>query len=152
MFKHGKTGKIYYSVREKIKHYSKIAYNDKTVTPAQKKHALKRLDELKALDNSSYTEPKIVITDDKKFGNGISKPRLCVAIKQDSKSRILVAPIMKTTSNQIILDNNIERQISKTADGRNKWIEHSDVYEEKYITPHLELTERDKRKIKRLYK
>lgn len=64
-----------------------------------------------------------------------AEPRLCVAIKQDSKSRILVAPIMKTTSNQIILDNNIERQISKTADGRNKWIEHSDVYDERYITP-----------------
>ncbi len=152
MFKHEKTGKIYYSVREKIKHYSKIAFNDKTATPVQKKHALQRLDELKAIDNVSYNEPTIIITDDKKFGNGISKPRLCVAIKEDDKKRILIAPITKTTSNQVILDNDIERQISKAADGKNKWINRSDVYESKYISPHAELTERDKRKIKRLYK
>ena len=51
MFVHGKTKQVYYSVREKIKHYSKRAYNDKSVTPEQKAYALKRLDELKALDN-----------------------------------------------------------------------------------------------------
>lgn len=37
MFVHDKTGKKYYSVREKIKHYSKIAYNDKMATADQKK-------------------------------------------------------------------------------------------------------------------
>lgn len=152
MFKHGKTGEVYYSVREKIKHYNKIAFNDKSATAAQKQHAMQRLNELTAIDKSTYIEPTIIVTDDKRFGNGISKPRLCVAIKEDSKNRIFVAPITKTTSNQVILDNDIERQISKTADGKNKWINRDDIYEVKYISPHSELTERDKRKIKRLYK
>lgn len=65
MFVHGKTKQVYYSVREKIKHYSKRAYNDKSVTPEQKAYALKRLGELKALDNQPYTEPRFVVTDDK---------------------------------------------------------------------------------------
>ena len=93
----------------------------------------------------------MIVTDDKKFGNGISKPRLCIAVKEDNKKRVLVAPIMKVTSNYVILDNNIDRQISKTADGRNKWLDRNDIYEDKYFSPPLVLTERDKAKIKRLY-
>ena len=59
---------------------------------------------------------------------------------------------MKNTSNYVVLDNDIERQISKTSDGKNKWIARDEIYEDKYIVPHAELSERDKAKIRRLYK
>ncbi|MDE5601612.1 MAG: hypothetical protein K2J16_03855 [Clostridia bacterium] len=152
MFKHGMTGKTYYSVREKINYYSGILKGKTPSTPELKEKAKKRLPELQRINEQSYNEPKIIVTDDKKFGNGISKPRLCVAVKEDDKKRVLVAPIMKNNSNYIILDNDIERQISKTSDGKNKWIDRNDIYEGKYIIPHAELTARDKAKIKRLYK
>ena len=151
MFKHGKTNQVYYSVREKINYYSGIL-KDKTAKPELKAKAIRRLPELQCIDSQSYDEPKVVVTDDKKFGNGMSKPRLCIAVKEDNKKRVLVAPVMKVTSNYVIFDNNIDRQISKTADGRNKWIGRDEIYEDKYITPRLELTKRDKEKIKRLYK
>lgn len=152
MFIHGKTKQPYYSVKDKIKYYSKRAYNDMTVTPEQKQHAIKRLAELRAIDKLSYTEPTMIVTDDKHFGNGISKPRLCVAVKSDNKGRVLVAPIMPATSKYVVLDNDINRQISNTADGRNKWVNRSEIYEDKYVTPHAELTKRDKEKIKRIFR
>ena len=151
MFKHGKTGYIYYSGREKINYYTDIIKGKRAADDTLKAKAIKRLPELQRLDKQSYSEPKVIVTDDKKFGNGISKPRLCIAVKEDNKKRVLVAPIMKVTSNYVILDNNIDRQISKTADGRNKWLDRNDIYEDKYFSPPLVLTERDKAKIKRLY-
>lgn len=151
MFKHGKTNYVYYSVREKITYYTDIINGKRAADDKLKAKAARRLPELQQIDKQSYFEPKVIVTDDKKFGNGISKPRLCIAVKEDSKQRVLVAPVMKATSNYVIFDNNIDRQISKTADGRNKWIDRNDIYEDKYILPRLELTERDKAKIKRLY-
>lgn len=151
MFKHGKTNYVYYSVREKINYYTDIVQGKIAADDKLKAKAARRLPELQQIDKQSYSEPIVIVTDDKKFGNGISKPRLCIAVKEDNKKRILVAPVMKVTSNYVIFDNNIDRQISKTADGRNKWIDRSDIYEDKYISPRLELTERDKAKIKRLY-
>ena len=151
MFKHGKTGQTYYSVREKINYYTDIVKGKRAADDRLMAKAKRRLPELQQIDRQSYSEPKVIVTDDKKFGNGMSKPRLCIAVKEDSKKRILVAPLMSVTSNYVILDNNIDRQISKTADGRNKWIDRSDIYEDKYITPRLELTKRDIAKIKRLY-
>ena len=53
-----------------------------------KAKAEKRLPELQCLDNQGYGDPRIIITDDKKFGNGISKPRLCVAVKEDYEKHI----------------------------------------------------------------
>lgn len=151
MFKHGKTGQTYYSVREKINYYTDIVKGKRAADDKLKAKAARRLPELQRLDSQSYNEPRTVIVDDKTFGNPMSKPRLCIAVKEDNKKRVLVAPLMKVTSNYVILDNNIDRQISKTADGRNKWVRHEDIYEDKYITPRLDLTERDKAKIKRLY-
>lgn len=151
MFKHGKTNKIYYSVREKIRYYTGILDGKIAATDQLKKKAKRRLPQLKRIDKQSYAEPKVIITDDKKFGNGISKPRLCIVIKEDNKQRLFVAPVYKTTSQQVIFDNNITRQISKSSDGRNKWISKDEVYEDKYIEPRLTLTTRDKSKIKRLY-
>lgn len=144
MFVHGKTKQVYYSVREKIKHYSKRAYNDKSVTPEQKAYALKRLGELKALDNQPYTEPRFVVTDDKFFGNGISKPRLCVAVLEDSKQRVMLAPVVKRTTKTMILDEDIERQIS---DRPVKWVDKNDIYERKYVNSKAELTTHDKAKL-----
>lgn len=79
MFKHGKTGKVYYSVREKINHYKK-RIDDKNLTVAQREYAKQRVGELTYLNNLTYTEPELIVTDDKVFGNGISKPRLCAVI------------------------------------------------------------------------
>ena len=149
MFVHGKTKQVYYSVREKIKHYSKRAYNDKSVTPEQKAYALKRLGELKALDNQPYTEPRFVVTDDKFFGNGISKPRLCVAVLEDSKQRVMLAPVVKRTSKTMILDEDIERQIS---DRPVKWVDKNDIYERKYVNSKAELTTHDKAKLGVLFR
>lgn len=152
MFKHGRTGKIYYSVREKICYYKKILDGQIPANAELKAKAKKRLPELQCIDKQSYDDPKILITDDKKFGNRISKPRLCVAVKEDNKNRVFVAPIMKNTSNYVVLDNDIERQISKTSEGKNKWISRDEIYEDKYIVPHAELTDCDIAKIRRLYK
>ena len=49
-----------------------------------------------------------------------SKPRLCVAIYEGTKSRILVAPVNKREASEIILDKNIGRSISK---GHTKMID-----------------------------
>lgn len=151
MFKHGKTNKIYYSVREKIRYYTGILDGKIAATDQLKKKAKRRLPQLKRIDKQSYAEPKVVITDDSIFGNTISKPRVCIVIKEDAKHQLFVAPVYKTTSKQVIFDNDITRQISKTSEGRNKWISKDQVYEEKYIEPRLMLTTRDKSKIKRLY-
>lgn len=151
MFVHGKTNKRYFSVKEKLAYY-KARVNDSSLTSEQKSYARQRICELDGIDKWSYQNPRMVVVNDSKFGNPMSKPRLCVAIKSDNKNRILVAPLMRTNTNYIILDNDIERQISKTADGKNKWVSRDEIYEDKYISPHAELTDRDIAKIKRLYK
>ena len=147
MFIHGRTGKKIYSVREKIKHYSKIAYNDKLVTPAQKKHALQRLDELKKIDSCTYNEPTMIVTDDKRFGNAISKPRACVVIGQDSKKRLLACPVHKRTAKTVILENDTAHQI----DSIIKPLDRSDVYETKYISGLATLTSGDIKRIKAIH-
>lgn len=149
MFEHGKTKKVYYSIREKIKYYNKRVYNDKTVTVEQKLYALKRLGELKALDKQPYSEPRFVVTDDRLFGNGISKPRLCVAITEDSKQRVMLVPVVKRTTKSMILDEDIERQIS---DKPIKWVNKDDIYERKYIDSKAELTKHDKAKLGVLFR
>lgn len=152
MFIHGKTGRIYYSVRDKIDYYNGVLSGKIKASNELKEKAKERLKELKNIYKQSYNEPKVIVADDKKFGNQINKPRMCVAIREDNKNRIFVAPIQKNVSNYIVFDNDINRQISKTSDGRNKWINRDDVYEVKYFSPELKLTTRDKEKIKRLYK
>ena len=52
----------------------------------------------KTPDKQSYNEPRFVVTDDKLFGNKISKPRLCVAVTEDSKLRVMLAPVVKRTT------------------------------------------------------
>ncbi len=148
MFVHGKTGKIYRSVREKLK-YFKGRINDKTLTDGQREYAKKRIVELTSINEQSYNEPKIVVTDDKKFGNGISKPRLCVAIKEDSKQRVMLAPILGRTTKTMILDEDTGRQIS---DRPVKWVDKSDIYERKYVDSKAELTKYDKAKLKILFR
>lgn len=151
MFKHGKTNKIYYSVRDKIRYYTGILDGNIKADDNLKKKAKWRLPQLRRIDEQSYSDPTVILTDDSLFGNTISKPRLCIAIKDDSKNRLFVAPIYKTTSKQVVFDNDISRQISKTSDGKNKWISKDNVYEDKYMTPKLILSNRDKKKIKKLY-
>lgn len=149
MFIHGKTRKPYYSIREKIKYYNKRAYNDETITLEQKAYALKRLGELKALNKLPYNEPRFVVVDDKIFGNGISKPRLCIAVTEDSKQRVMIAPVVKRTTRAMILDEDIDRQVS---DRPVKWINKDDIYERKYIDSSAELTKYDKAKLGVLFR
>lgn len=147
MFKHGKTGKVYYSVREKIKYYNNIAFNDKSVSSAQKKYALQRLNELKTIDKSSYVEPTMIVTDDKHFGDGISKPRACVIVGEDSKKRLLACPVHRRTVKTVILENDTSRQV----DNKIKPLDRSDVYETKYISGLATLTNGDKKRLKAIH-
>ncbi len=147
MFIHGRTGEKIYSVREKIKHYSKIAYNDKSATSAQKKHALQRLDELKAIDSCKYDEPIMIVTDDKHFGHKMSKPRACVFVGQDSKNRLLACPLHKRTAKTVILENDTSRQVESTT----KPLDRSDVYETKYINGLATLTKGDIKRLKAIH-
>ena len=147
MFIHGRTGEKIYSVREKIKHYSKIAYNDKSATSAQKKHALQRLDELKAIDSCKYDEPIMIVTDDKHFGHKMSKPRACVVVGQYSKNRLLACPLHKRTAKTVILENDTSRQVESTT----KPLDRSDVYETKYINGLATLTKGDIKRLKAIH-
>lgn len=91
MFAHGKTNKTYYSVREKLKYY-KSRLKDSSLTKTQRDYAEKRILELDKLNRCTYDEPQLVVTNDARFGNGISQPRMCVAVKKDSKDRIMLTP------------------------------------------------------------
>lgn len=153
MFVHGKTGKVYYSVREKIRYYDKRLKTDKTLSDTQREYAKRRLSELQQLNNRSFSEPTLIVTDDKHFGNGMSKPRLCVAFKPDTKGRIFVAPIHKTESKDVVLDKYPERQVSDNSRAHNRMLDISDVYETKYVTMDSEyLTDYDRKKIKNLFR
>lgn len=147
MFKHGKTGQQYYSIRDKIKYYNKRAYNDNTVTPEQKAYALKRLGELKELDNAPYNYPTMIVTDDKHFGDKISKPRACVVVGIDTKKRLVVCPVHDRTVKTVILDNDVTRQV----ESRQSVIDRSDVYEIKNIKGLKPLTLNDRRKLQAIH-
>lgn len=148
MFTHGRTGQTYYSVREKINYYKKRAFNDNTVSIEQKQYALKRLGELKAVDKQSYDEPTMIVTNDKRLGNGIDKPRACVVLGREGKNWLRVSPVLKRTVDAVILDNDITRQIGSG----QKLISDTEVYELKYLKGLQPLTENDKKKIRALHK
>ena len=103
----------------------------------------------KTPDKQSYNEPRFVVTDDKFFGNKISKPRLCVAVTEDSKLRVMLAPVVKRTTKTMILDEDIERQVS---DIPVKWVNKDDIYERKYIDSEAELTKHDRAKLGVLFR
>ena len=148
MFVHGKTNKKYYSVREKINYYNKVLKGQIVAPLKTRRKAKLRLKTLNKINNQLYNEPRLIVTDDKHFGNSISKPRLCIAYGTDKKGRIKVYSIEKRSSNIIILDNNIDRQISS----KYKFLDKSDVYETKYILGVKPLTKNTKQKIKYIHK
>lgn len=152
MFKHGKTNYTYYSVNEKIKHYNNILKTGKTsdgkhLTASRKEYAENRLWQLNNLKGRSFNEPDLIMTNDKHFGNAISKPRVCAVIDTDNKGRVLVAPVVKRTTKAIILDNDYERQIGD----RHTWIDRSEIYEvDRYFSNVASLSNNDKAKIKQI--
>lgn len=152
MFEHGKTGKKYYSVREKINYYNRVIAGKENASAATKRKAPLRLKTLKRLNEQDYETPRLIVTDDKHFGNGISKPRMCVVIKEDKKGRLLVVPIYKRTTKTMLLDRDPDRQISSSREGKTRFIDKSDVYECKHINSKMSLTRYDKSKIKELFK
>ena len=141
-------GKKYYSVREKINYYNKVIAGKVDASAETKRKAKLRLKTLNKLNTQNYYEPKFIVTDDNHFGNK-SKPRLCVAISEGTKNRILVAPVNKRKTSEIILDKNIGRSISK---GHTKMIDRNDVYKSNYIYGKHSLTRYDKEKIKDVFK
>jgi len=148
MFIHSKTNKKYYSVREKIKYYKSIIEGKLNVDISTKRKARLRLRSLYKIEKQSYSEPTLVVTDDSHFGNGVKKPRLCVAFGIDNKQRIKVFPIRKRTTNSIIIDNNLDRQI----ESNYRWLDKSDIYEIKYIDNVKPLSKSTKKIIKHLHK
>ena len=144
MFEHGKNKDKYYSIREKINYYQKVIKGTVVASAKTKRKAKTRLKTLMKLNERRFEEPTLIVTDDKHFGDGISKPRLAVVVDTDpKKGKLYVASVNQRTSKAIILDNQIDRQI----DERKKWIDRSDVYETKYIKGVKPLTRYDKRKI-----
>ena len=118
MFRHGKTGKIYYSINEKISYYKRvIAGEEPNASVATKRKAKGRLKTLERLSKRDFAEPEIIITDDKKFGDHISKPRACVVVEKNNNS-LRVAPLNGRETKYIILDKNIDRQISNNTVAR----------------------------------
>lgn len=149
MFKHGKTGYTYYSVNEKINYYTAMLKTCKTadgkpISKAKEDYARSRLSLLQGLKSRSFVEPDLIVTDDKCFGDPISKPRLCVVIDADNKGRVFVAPVVERTTKSIILDGDYNRQIGD----KRKWIDRSNIYETKYIYGASSLTNNDRAKIK----
>ncbi len=147
MFKHEKTGKIYYSVREKINYYSGILKGKIPATKELKEKATKRLLELQKINTQSYDEPVMIVTDDKHFGHKMSKPRACVVVGQDSKKRLLACPVHSRTAKTVILENDTSRQV----ESKPKPIDRSEVYETKYISGLAILTNSDKKRLKAIH-
>ena len=148
MFKHGVTGYIYYSVREKINYYTKVLNGNIDVPIGTKNKAARRLKELKEINETNYNqEPSLIITDDKHFGNGISKPRLCVVTGIDRKNRLITYPLNKRTTNVVLIPSYPERQLEQY-----RLLDKSDVYETKYINGVVPLNSLDKQIIKNLCK
>ena len=145
MFVHGKTGKKYYSVREKINYYKKvIACKVPDASAATKRKAKLRLKTLQRLNNRDYSEPCLVATDDKHFGNSTSKPRGCVVVDCDQFGRLLVSPLRKRVTKLIVLDKDPDRQVGDV----KRWIDSSEVYEIKSISNMKSLNRYDKEKVK----
>lgn len=140
------TGKKYYSVQEKIKHYSSMLER-KDISLDKQKLAKQRLIELKAIDNCLYDEPTMIITDDKYFGNPSSKLRACVVVGVDNKQQLLACPVRKRTIKTVILENDTDRQMDSTV----KILKRKDVYETKNISGLASLTSGDKKKIKAIH-
>lgn len=145
-FVHNKTKKTYYSIEDKIKHYTEISKGKKQYKGVTKTQARKRLAELKELRARTFNEPELVIVDDKYFGNTGSKPRLVVAIGTKDE-HVRVSPFHHRKTNALILDNYTDFQL----DQRGAWVKETEIYETKYIDPVYPLTLSDKRKIKLLY-
>lgn len=112
----------------------------------------RRLPALRALNDRSFEEPTLVVTDGRHFGNGMSKPRLCVAHASDVKGRVRVAPVVRNSGKYCSLDSLPDRVIS---DQNNQYIDRSDIFEEKYVTmpdgSTVCLTDNDRRKIRYLF-
>ena len=147
MFKHGKTGQVYYSVREKINYYSNILKGKIPASRELQAKAKQRLPELQSIDAQSYDEPTMIVTDDKHFGHKMSKPRACVVVGQDEKKRLLACPVHHRTTKIVILENNTSRQV----EGTPKPLDRSDVYETKYIRDLAVLTSGDKKRLKAIH-
>jgi hypothetical protein len=113
MFKHERTGKVYYSVREKINYYNKIVKGKIEVPASTKRKAKIRLKSLNKLNNRTYEEPTLIMTDDKHFGNSIHKSRIGIVIDKDNKDRVLVKPLHKRTTKSLILSNYPDRQLDE---------------------------------------
>ena len=155
MFTHGKTGQKYYSVREKINYYKKIISGKITDVPVSTKRKAKaRLKSLEKINNQSYNEPRLIVTDDKHFDHKMSKPRLAVAYGENAKGNIFVVPIYERAgeTKTIVFDKNINRQASVNSHGKARYLDKSDVYEQKYVSKDFNLTKYDKAKIKEIFK
>ena len=90
----------------------------------------------------------MIVTNDKRLGNGIDKPRACVVLGREGKNWLRVSPVLKRTVDAVILDNDITRQIGSG----EKLISDTEVYELKYLKGLQPLTENDKKKIRALHK
>ncbi len=143
MFKHGRTGYTYYSVREKINYYKGVIAGRIDAPAETKRKAKGRLEELTRINEQPFATPTLVVTSDKHFGNDMPKPRLCVVVDEDDKDRVLVSPLYKRTTNVLVLDGALDRQVGE----KKKWIGKSEIYETKYIENACVLTNNDKRKI-----
>ena len=142
-FIHNATKKCFYSIEDKIKHYSDISKGRKTYKNVTKTYARKRLSELKELRNRTFDNPDLVVVNDTHFGNKGDKPRLAVVIGRKNEF-IRVSPFHKRKTNALVLDNYTEYQL----DERGGWVKDKDVYETKYIEPVYPLSNSDKKKSK----
>ena len=145
-FIHNKTKKIYYSIEDKIKHYTEISKGKKQYKGVTKTQARKRLSELKELKARTFNEPELVVVNDTHFGNKGDKPRLAVAIGS-KENKVRVSPFHHRKTNALILDNYTDYQL----DQRGEWIDKDKIFETKYFDPVFPLSAADKKKIKLLF-
>lgn len=145
-FKHNVKNLVFYSIEDKIKHYTDISKGKKTYKNVTKTFARKRLSELKELRNRTFENPDLVVVNDTHFGNKGDKPRLAVAIGKKN-DYIRVSPFHKRKTNALILDNYTDYQL----DERGAWVKDEHIFETKYIDPVYPLTESDKKKIKMIF-
>ena len=151
MFVHNKTGWKYYSIRDKIKYYGKRRF-DKSLSPVQREYARIRHDEFVALDARTYETPELVVVDDAHFGNGASKPRLCVAYERRSNGTVRVAPIYKNNGKYVSFGSDGSRILSTY---KNKYVPINELHESKHITnsdgSHIFLHEHERSQIHHLF-
>lgn len=106
------------------------------------------MNELRKIENQSYSEPTLIVTNDKRLGNKIDKPRACVVIGTKGKDWLRVCPIVERTTKAVIMDNDMDHQVDHT----EKYIDRSEVYELNSIDTLKNLTENDKKKIRYIHK